>query len=491
MKPTVNPPFNSISELILSADGILECSEHLSLTANARVRVFDPKFLGVSIRQEILARMLPDDWHFHHSLGLCIALDALARVLLDHPEANALRRQSKQVTTRLGYPHRYSDGSAPVNELLRLQRVAFQEPKSEQGKERSEEVVEDLTDVISTRSKVPTLEELRDSAIATIAHGGDSSFRHPLVTEHTLRRISFLKRDEQQKRREGWMQKLFEKPVRDLPAANANQLRRLDALAHSFPNFTSVVSVINNQIRLRAAGSASASISPLLLVGPPGVGKTAFLEQLAHCIDHEDVRFNIAGSSASWVLKGGSPSWSNSGPGEVFKAAVGLGTGKGLLITLDEVDKAANLGRQYPVEPVLLELLEPNQLRRFSDEFMEMELNLLGLCSLVATANTLSSISSPVLSRLQIIEVTAPSPAQMPVVVKSVDASLRRQHAYLNRIFRPLSEAVIERLSTQTPRELQRFLFNLYCTHAPTTLKGVREITVMDVARSASKRRRA
>jgi hypothetical protein len=133
-----------------------------------------------------------------------------------------------------------------------------------------------------------------------------------------------------------------------------------------------------------------------------------------------------------------------------------------LFVLLDEIDKIQDTGRNHPVEPVLLELLEPRQNTHFHDEYLDIGLNLSPFASFIATANRLSTVSAPLRSRLRVIEVPLPTRAQMPAVTRSLDRLLRDARPALRKLFTPLGDAVMAQLEAIAPRELRQVLLECY-----------------------------
>jgi ATP-dependent Lon protease len=132
------------------------------------------------------------------------------------------------------------------------------------------------------------------------------------------------------------------------------------------------------------------------------------------------------------------------------------------MLLLDEIDKLPALGRDYPVEPVLLELLEPRQNMSFRDEYLDIGLNLTPFMTFIATANDLSKVSAPLQSRLRTFQVDLPTKEQMPAVARSLDGMIRSERPSFKRLFQPLSDEVITALQSIPPRELRRVLMEGY-----------------------------
>jgi len=144
----------------------------------------------------------------------------------------------------------------------------------------------------------------------------------------------------------------------------------------------------------------------LCLVGSPGVGKTSIAKAIAECINRKFVRISLGGESDVSVLKGHRRTYIGSYPGKIVNALKIAGT-ENPVILLDEVDKICQSSIKGNVQDVLLEILDPSQNHIFYDHYLDMPVDLskvLFICS----ANILdsSTISAPLLDRLEVIEVS-------------------------------------------------------------------------------------
>ena len=141
----------------------------------------------------------------------------------------------------------------------------------------------------------------------------------------------------------------------------------------------------------------------ILLVGPPGVGKTSIASSIARCLNREFVRISLGGESDVSLLKGHRKTYLGAYPGKLVQALKKTQT-ENPVILLDEIDKITT-GYKGNIQDCLLEILDPQQNFSFKDNFLEASLDLSKVL-FVCSANLLETISPPVRDRLEIIQLS-------------------------------------------------------------------------------------
>lgn len=145
--------------------------------------------------------------------------------------------------------------------------------------------------------------------------------------------------------------------------------------------------------------------SPIIcLVGPPGVGKTTIAMSIAKALNREFYKISVGGLNDSTELVGTRRTYLASSPGKIIQGLYKSGTNNPVML-IDEVDKMVKDFKGDPAS-TLLEILDPNQNKFFTDNYIEEPFDLSNIL-FILTANNINDIPSTLLDRVELIELNS------------------------------------------------------------------------------------
>lgn len=237
-------------------------------------------------------------------------------------------------------------------------------------------------------------------------------------------------------------QKSYQKPL----ALGQAAYDALPQLRLHFPHFGHVIDALEDHLSLSMVGDSAFSLPPLLLVGPPGTGKTFFFQQLSLAVQTGYSVLNVESIAGGFALVGLETAYSTAAPGILFETLLqeqGLATANPILL-LDEIDKGVK--SNHPLEPVLLTLLESHSAQRFTDRCIPLPLDARKVCW-VATANDISQVSLPIQSRFTIVEVENPDLSARRSMAQYIYSSLLKDNSWGASFESELSSDVLDKIS--------------------------------------------
>lgn len=191
-------------------------------------------------------------------------------------------------------------------------------------------------------------------------------------------------------------------PWNDAPVENYNLEGAKKILEHDHYGLEDVKKRIIEYLSVRKLKKDNKG-SILILVGPPGVGKTSVGHSIAHAMNKPFYRFSVGGEHDESAIKGHRRTYIGSMPGKILEGLKITKT-KSPVFMIDEVDKM-NASIQGDPSSALLEVLDPEQNVSFRDSYLDLPFDVSNVF-FILTANTLDSIPEPLLDRAEIIQLS-------------------------------------------------------------------------------------
>jgi ATP-dependent Lon protease len=222
------------------------------------------------------------------------------------------------------------------------------------------------------------------------------------------------------------------------------------------PHLSKVIDRIEACCALSAFTRQPLRIPPMLLVGPPGVGKTYFATRLADVLGVRQFLYALESAETVAVLCGTEKHWYTAEAGELYKLIV-LGEHANPVVVLDELDKARRGGSQYQPANALHAVLEPLTASSLRDKCMDLTFDA-SYTVYVATANRLSSIDPSLLSRFELFYIDEPGPRAAVSIARVIGQQVLRELGLTRRFETPTGEVVQQLALLGSPRRIHKVL---------------------------------
>lgn len=199
---------------------------------------------------------------------------------------------------------------------------------------------------------------------------------------------------------------------------------------------------------MQLSGHSKGSI--MLLVGPPGVGKTSLGQSIADATGRPFVRVALGGVRDEAEIRGHRRTYVGALPGRLVTALRKV-KAKNPVVMLDEIDKLGQ-GWMGSPEHALLEVLDPEQNKSFTDHYLEIPFDLSEVL-FIATANSLEPLSAPLRDRMEIISLSGyTSEEKLQIARKHLLPKQLEEHA-LDTDAMTLSDEILEQVIRDYTRE--------------------------------------
>lgn len=270
---------------------------------------------------------------------------------------------------------------------------------------------------------------------------------------------------------ERWRQVGGQRAIAGAPERWANVLKKL---AVEMPNFVEVIEYLKGEFALAEMSGQPPRLSPMLLDGPPGVGKTRFARALADMMGSGFTFISMETSQTSTQLSGSEEHWANSKTGLLFATLI-ENQFSNPVVLIDEVEKASTSTTHDPLAS-LYSLLEPTTAKHWYDLAMPALKLDASKVIWIMTSNDKARLPRALLSRMRVFDVPGLDKTQSVESAKQIFRStVRRLHIDFEET---LDERVLNALGNVTPRVMTRISREII---AKAVLSGRRSVIVEDL----------
>jgi len=271
---------------------------------------------------------------------------------------------------------------------------------------------------------------------------------------------------------------------RKLKKATTGTIDVIRSLKNTYLNCSEFLDYLEKQVTLCAFNKhKELTFPPVLLIGPPGIGKTSVIRKLGKLLGLPYEQIDCGTLTGSFVISGGSAQWNGGRPGKICTLMKDSAYANPLVV-LDEVDKMSS-DRNYDPYAPLHTLLDKDANTKFVDEFINHLSIDVSKCSFFLTANYIEQIPKTILSRVTVIEIHDITDEQHITVTNSIYADLLSDIYHRKEFNTSLPESVVDTLIGQSPRKIKQTLQSALASaahkRALSHSKEIIQITLEDI----------
>lgn len=233
---------------------------------------------------------------------------------------------------------------------------------------------------------------------------------------------------------------------------------RVRAVEERCPHAVDAVRAMASSDLRRPRWGQSGPTRPILLVGPPGCGKSTVARAYAQTLGYAVMAMNVGSMPEGFAFNGTHQTFGDSRPSAIVEFMARTETAN-LVIILDEVDKAPKGGQHGCVQNALLPFLDMREARTFRDAFLGTGVDVSRI-HWVLTANSLSMVSAPLRSRCQVIHVSRPDSSHVHALANNLMAAIAEDLGLSRKWFRldGIEREALERHFSGDMRVLKRMV---------------------------------